>query len=125
MPRARSKPLREEIEDLGGHFQVVLMPEGSEKQINKKDLTDLLEFLTQRGKYLPLPLTKVATVVTTKGMSQLTKRVPPNDWRFPIGCPKRSPAFLSNSLIRKATGIKTPSCSAARRAGYLQACPER
>ena len=44
------------------------MPEGFEKQINKKDLTDLLEFLTQRGKYLPLPLTKVATIVTTKGM---------------------------------------------------------
>ena len=59
--------LREEIEDLVATPKS-LMPEGFEKQINKKDLTDLLEFLTQRGKYLPLPLTKVATVVTTKGM---------------------------------------------------------
>ena len=31
-------------------------------------MTDLLEFLTQKGKYLPLPLDKVATVVSTKGM---------------------------------------------------------
>jgi hypothetical protein len=31
-------------------------------------LTDLLEFLTQRGKYLPLPLDKVATVLSTRGM---------------------------------------------------------
>jgi len=44
------------------------MPEGFEKQISKKELTDLLEFLTQRGKYLPLPLEKAATVVSTKGM---------------------------------------------------------
>jgi putative heme-binding domain-containing protein len=45
-----------------------LMPEGFEKLLNEKDLTNLLEFLTQRGKYLPLPLEKVATVVTTRGM---------------------------------------------------------
>ena len=45
-----------------------LMPEGFEKQINKADFTDLLEFLTQKGKYVPIPLDKVATVVTTKGM---------------------------------------------------------
>ena len=44
------------------------MPDGFEKQVSRKDLTDLLEFLTQKGKYLPLPLDKVATVVSTKGM---------------------------------------------------------
>jgi hypothetical protein len=44
------------------------MPEGFEKQVSRKELTDLLEFLTQRGKYLPLPLERVATVVSTKGM---------------------------------------------------------
>ena len=44
------------------------MPEGFEKQVNAEELTDLLEFLTQRGKYLPIPLDKVATVVSTKGM---------------------------------------------------------
>ena len=35
-----------------------LMPEGFEKLLTRKELTDLLEFLTQRGKYLPLPLVK-------------------------------------------------------------------
>jgi putative membrane-bound dehydrogenase-like protein len=45
-----------------------LMPDGFEKQVSRKELTDLLEFLTQRGKYLPLPLDKVATIVSTKGM---------------------------------------------------------
>ena len=44
------------------------MPDGFEKQLSRKELTDLLEFLTQRGKYLPLPLDKVATVVSTRGM---------------------------------------------------------
>ncbi len=45
-----------------------LMPEGFEKQMSEADLTNLLEFLTQHGKYLPLPLEKVATAVSTKGM---------------------------------------------------------
>jgi putative membrane-bound dehydrogenase-like protein len=45
-----------------------LMPEGFEKQVSQEEITNLLEFLTQRGKYLPLPLDKVATVVSTKGM---------------------------------------------------------
>src|SRR5947208_11990141 len=44
------------------------MPDGFEKQLSRKELTDLLEFLTQRGKYLPLPLDKVATAVSTRGM---------------------------------------------------------
>jgi putative membrane-bound dehydrogenase-like protein len=45
-----------------------LMPDGFEKQLKKQELTDLLEFLTQRGKYLPLTLDKVATAVSTRGM---------------------------------------------------------
>jgi putative membrane-bound dehydrogenase-like protein len=45
-----------------------LMPDGFEKQLSHKELTDLLEFLTERGKYLPLPLDKVATAVSTRGM---------------------------------------------------------
>jgi putative membrane-bound dehydrogenase-like protein len=45
-----------------------LMPDGFEKLVSRKELTDLLEFLTQRGKYLPLPLDKVATLVSTRGM---------------------------------------------------------
>jgi hypothetical protein len=59
--------LRSNIDELVASSKS-LMPDGFEKQLNRKELTDLLEFLTQRGKYLPLPLDKVATVVSTRGM---------------------------------------------------------
>ncbi|HUE73378.1 MAG TPA: PVC-type heme-binding CxxCH protein, partial [Pirellulaceae bacterium] len=59
--------LREDIEQLIASPKS-LMPEGFEKQVSQEEITNLLEFLTQRGKYLPLPLDKVATVVSTKGM---------------------------------------------------------
>lgn len=45
-----------------------LMPEGFEKQMSETEFTNLIEFLTQKGKYLPLPLDKVATITTVKGM---------------------------------------------------------
>jgi putative membrane-bound dehydrogenase-like protein len=45
-----------------------LMPEGFEKQMNPEELTNLLEFLTQKGKYVPVPLDRYATAVSTKGM---------------------------------------------------------
>lgn len=45
-----------------------LMPDGFEKQVKPEELTNLLEFLTQRGKYLPIPINKVATVVSTSEM---------------------------------------------------------
>ena len=44
------------------------MPEGFEKSVPTEGLADLLQFLTQKGKYLPLDLRKVATVTTTEGM---------------------------------------------------------
>jgi hypothetical protein len=59
--------LREDIEELRASPKS-LMPDGFEKQVSRKDLTDLLEFLAQRGKYLPLPLDKVATAMSTRGM---------------------------------------------------------
>ncbi len=59
--------LRDNIDELAGS-QKSLMPDGFEKQVSKKDMTDLLEYLTQKGKYLPLSLDKIATVVSTKGM---------------------------------------------------------
>jgi putative membrane-bound dehydrogenase-like protein len=45
-----------------------LMPVGFEKQIPPEKFADLLAFLTAKGKYLPLPLSKAATVVSTRGM---------------------------------------------------------
>lgn len=59
--------LRENIDELVASPKS-LMPEGFEKQHTQQELTDLLEFLTQRGKFLPIPLDKVATVVSTKPM---------------------------------------------------------
>ena len=59
--------LREEIEELKASKKS-LMPEGFEKQVTPDKIADLLAFLAQRGKYLPLDLRKAATVVTTKGM---------------------------------------------------------
>jgi hypothetical protein len=44
------------------------MPEGFEKQVSEQDLADLLEFLTQRGQYVPLDLRKAATIATDRGM---------------------------------------------------------
>ncbi|HZT82882.1 MAG TPA: PVC-type heme-binding CxxCH protein, partial [Gemmataceae bacterium] len=59
--------LREDIEVLNASNKS-LMPEGFEKQLTRAELVNLLEFLTRRGKYLPLPLDKVATAVSTRGM---------------------------------------------------------
>ena len=59
--------LREEIERLVSSDKSV-MPEGFEKQIDRRGFTDLLEFLTAKGKFVPLPIDKAATVVSTRGM---------------------------------------------------------
>jgi putative membrane-bound dehydrogenase-like protein len=59
--------LREDIEQIVATPKS-LMPEGFEKQVSPDELVNLLEFLTQRGKYLPLALDKAATVVSTRGM---------------------------------------------------------
>ncbi len=59
--------LREDIEELQASPKS-LMPDGFEKQLKPVEIQNLLEFLTQRGKYLPLPLGKAATVVSTRGM---------------------------------------------------------
>ena len=58
---------REDIDELTGSKKS-LMPEGFEKQVKPDDIRNLLEFLTTRGKFFPLDLAKVATVVSTKGM---------------------------------------------------------
>jgi putative heme-binding domain-containing protein len=59
--------LRDDIDELVATSKSV-MPEGFEKQMAVDDLRNLLAFLTQRGKYLPLDIAKVATAVSTKGM---------------------------------------------------------
>jgi uncharacterized protein len=46
--------LREDVEQIVASSKS-LMPDGFEKQITEDGMRDLLEFLTQRGKFLPLP----------------------------------------------------------------------
>lgn len=58
---------REDVEELQVSAKSI-MPEGFEKQMNEKEMGDLLEFLTKRGQFVPLPLEKSATIATDKGM---------------------------------------------------------
>ncbi len=44
------------------------MPEGFEKQLSRAELTDLLEFLAARDRFVPLPLDRAATATSTRGM---------------------------------------------------------
>ncbi len=63
----REVVLREDIEQITGS-QKSLMPEGFETQMTRDEMRDLLEFLTSKGKYVPLSIASVASVVTTRGM---------------------------------------------------------
>ena len=56
----------EDIDDLR-MSDLSMMPEGYEK-LPAEELTSLLDYLTAREKFLPLPLQKVATAVSTRGM---------------------------------------------------------
>ena len=56
---------RDDIDELVASTKS-LMPEGFEKQVKPEEIANLLEFLTQRGKYLPIPINKVATAITTR-----------------------------------------------------------
>ncbi len=58
--------LREDIDQMAGTKRSI-MPEGFEK-LPLDDLVNLLEFLTARGRFFPLPLDRVATAVSTVGM---------------------------------------------------------
>jgi putative membrane-bound dehydrogenase-like protein len=75
---------RDAIEQLNGSSKS-LMPEGFEKQLKEDEIVDLLEFLTHKGKYLPLALDKVATVVSTRGMfysaESTAERLIFRDWK--------------------------------------------
>ncbi|SIO57672.1 hypothetical protein SAMN05444166_5459 [Singulisphaera sp. GP187] len=59
--------LRQDIDELAASKKS-LMPDGFEKSIPNEGLADLLQFLAQKGKYLPLDLRKVATASTSRGM---------------------------------------------------------
>jgi uncharacterized protein len=58
---------RDDIEELLASRKS-LMPEGFEKQATEDDIANLLQFLTNKGKYVPVPLDRYATAISTKGM---------------------------------------------------------
>lgn len=78
--------VRDEIDELVSSKKS-LMPDGVEKQHTPQDLTDLLEFLTQREKFIPIPLDKYATIASTQGMF-FTKEGPVERLIFPDWSPK-------------------------------------
>lgn len=45
-----------------------LMPEGFEKQMSEEELTNLLAFLANKGKFVPIPLDRFATAISTKSL---------------------------------------------------------
>ncbi len=63
----RQVVLREDIDDMVVSKKS-LMPEGFEKQVPTADINNLLAFLTQPVKFLPLDLRKAATIASTQGM---------------------------------------------------------
>ncbi len=62
--------LRDDIDEMAAS-PLSVMPEGFEK-LPEQDVVDLLEFLSARGRYLPLPLGRAATVASTRGMFHST-----------------------------------------------------
>ena len=80
----------------------------------RADLADLLAFLTQRGKYLPLDLGRAATVVSTQGdVLRRGRRRRAADLRR-LGRPRRSRASRSCWSTRRAAACPTRSCSTGR-----------
>ena len=75
---------REDVEELVASSKS-LMPEGFEKQMSKDELTNLLEFLTDKGPYLPLDIGRVATFSSGRGMffspDNPVERVMFDDWK--------------------------------------------
>jgi len=82
----RHPVLRDDIEELVASTKSV-MPEGFEKQVPPEGVRDLLAFLTQRGKYLPLDLRKAATITSALGMF-FTKEDETGRLVFPDWSPK-------------------------------------
>lgn len=59
--------LREDIEQLQASTKSA-MPEGFEQSIDDASFIDLLEYLTQRERFVPLGLERVANIITTEGL---------------------------------------------------------
>lgn len=61
----RQSITRDDIEQLTS-TNLSLMPEGFEQQLDLPQMTDLLEFLTSKGRFVPVPLAGIATAVSDR-----------------------------------------------------------
>jgi uncharacterized protein len=59
--------LREDIDQFTMSSKSI-MPEGFEKSMKATELIDLLEFLTKRGKFVPIDLAKVANLPSDRSL---------------------------------------------------------
>ncbi|MBB3205925.1 hypothetical protein FHS27_001733 [Rhodopirellula rubra] len=59
--------LRDDIEELVASTNSI-MPEGFENAISREAMTDLLEYLVSRSRYVPISLDRYATAISTSGM---------------------------------------------------------
>jgi putative membrane-bound dehydrogenase-like protein len=134
------KILRDEIDVLKASPKS-LMPEGFEKTLSTDELVNVLEFLTQRPRFLPIPLEKVATTITTRDMFSdvpvIRERLEFEDWspKTVAGVPfqlidpardKRPNAILlycdrAKSLRSMPRSIELP-CNARAKAVHLLGC---
>jgi putative heme-binding domain-containing protein len=83
----RTPILRDDVEELI-RTGASLMPEGFEKQLSRDQISDVLEFLTQRSPFVPLDVRRVATVSSAHGMFE-------------------TPRSRTESLVFEDWGIKT------------------
>ena len=113
--------LREDIEELAASKKSI-MPEGFEKSVPTEGLADLLQFLTQKGKYLPLDLRKVATITTTQGMP-FGPGGPSGGWSSRTGGRRSSTACRSRWSTRRGTACRTRSCYPGRTGGCCRRSP--
>ncbi|MCA9055425.1 MAG: c-type cytochrome, partial [Planctomycetaceae bacterium] len=78
--------VRQDIDQLIASTKSV-MPEGFEKTIPRADFVNLMEFLTAKGKYVPLDIRKVATSISTRSMF-VNERADAERLIFPDWSPK-------------------------------------
>ncbi|QVL32651.1 ThuA domain-containing protein [Telmatocola sphagniphila] len=110
--------LREDIEEITTSNKS-LMPEGFEKQMNADEFANLLEFLTEKGKFVPLPLDRVATACSIKGMffddAGMAERLTFSDWKpktfngVPFVLVDPTDGKRNIVLLNSPNGLKTPN----------------
>ena len=115
---------REDVLDLSASRKS-LMPEGFEKQTTEAELVDLLTFLTAPGRFVPLPLDRVATAISTKGLFGTTATTGRTGWSSRTGGRRPSARSRSSPSTRPARRGPTSSCCTGRTARCRRRCRSR